>query len=264
MMEMSAVTEGRLAGKVVVVTGAARGIGLAIATEAARAGAAVAMLDRDVDVMAETASLRDLKYNVTCQICDVTKPQDWANAVAAVETALGPVTGLVNNAGVNIKHEPLAMPEAEWDRCLDINLKAAWLGSKAVLAGFVERQGGVIVNIASTHAHKIIRHSFPYPVAKHGLIGLTKALAIEYAPFGIRINAISPGYVDTRMVREGHDAAQDPPAARRATEALIPSGRIADPKEIAMVAILLLSDEARSIVASTIIIDGGRSQVYHD
>ncbi len=123
---------------------------------------------------------------------------------------------------------------------------------------------GSIVNIASVHGHKIIPHCFPYPVAKHGLIGLTKALGIEYAARGIRVNSISPGLVLTAIAEAGFAAAPDPEAERRKQTEILPNKRIGEPREIAYTALFLASDEARYINAADIRIDGGRSQLYHE
>ena len=128
----------------------------------------------------------------------------------------------------------------------------------------MERGKGSIVNIASTHAFKIIPGCFPYPVAKHGVIGLTRALGIEYAPNNVRVNAIAPGYIETQLTLDWWNAQPDPKAARQATLDLQPMKRIGQPHEVAMTAVFLASDEAPFINASCITIDGGRSALYHD
>ena len=127
----------------------------------------------------------------------------------------------------------------------------------------VAKGAGSIVNIASVHGLQIIPASFPYPVAKHGLIGLTKSLGVEYAPSGVRVNAIAPGYVDTRLCQDWWNSQPDPADARAESEALIPARRIGRPEEIGMTAVFLLSDDAPYIVATTIEIDGGRLALYH-
>jgi NAD(P)-dependent dehydrogenase (short-subunit alcohol dehydrogenase family) len=126
------------------------------------------------------------------------------------------------------------------------------------------RGAGSIVNIASVHGHKIIPGAFPYPVAKHGLIGLTRALGIEYAARGIRVNSISPGLILTPIAEAGFAAAPDPAAERRRQAELLPCKRIGEPEEVAYTALFLASDEARFINAADILIDGGRSQLYHE
>jgi NAD(P)-dependent dehydrogenase (short-subunit alcohol dehydrogenase family) len=126
------------------------------------------------------------------------------------------------------------------------------------------RQCGAIVNIASTHSFSIIPGCFPYPVAKHALLGLTRSLGIEYAARGIRVNAIAPGYIDTPIAQAYFDTFADPGAERSKAEDLHPPRRMGRPEEVAMTAMFLASDEAPFINASVITIDGGRSVMYHD
>jgi NAD(P)-dependent dehydrogenase (short-subunit alcohol dehydrogenase family) len=256
---------GRLAGKSVLVTGAAKGIGAAIARACAEAGAEVVLTDVQEDVAASAAAIaRDLpSARVHALRLDVSRREEWENVVRTLSERGIDLNGLVNNAGINVKHEPLAMPDADWDRCLDVNLRGAWYGAQAVLPQMLARGGGSIVNIASVHGHAIIPGSFPYPVSKHGLIGLTRALGVEYARRGVRVNAVSPGYVDTGLVRDWWAAQEDPVAAARATLDLIPAGRIADPREVAMTCVFLLSDEAPSITAAVLPVDGGSLAQFH-
>lgn len=166
------------------------------------------------------------------------------------------VDGLVNNAGINVKYPPLEMPEPEWDRCLETNLRGAWYGTRAVLPEMLARGSGAIVN-------RIIPGSFPYPVSKHALIGLTRALAVEYARHGIRVNAISPGYVDTALVRDWWESQPDPSVAEKSTLALIPAGHRAQPNGVAMTCVFLLSDEAPSINGVVVPVDGASLAQFH-
>ena len=247
---------GRLSGKTVIVTGAAHGIGAAVARSVAENGARVLLTDIDpagANTAAEIGKLAEF------HMLDVRDVDGWAALVAGESS----IDGLVNNAGVNVKYPPLEMPDAEWDRCLDINLRGVWNGCRAVLPTMVAKGAGSIVNIASVHGLQIIPASFPYPVAKHGLIGLTKSLGVEYAPSGVRVNAIAPGYVDTRLCQDWWNSQPDPADARAESEALIPARRIGRPEEIGMTAVFLLSDDAPYIVATTIEIDGGRLALYH-
>ena len=180
-----------------------------------------------------------------------------------VET-FGGVDILVNNAGANVFYEPLAMPEEEWERCLKLDLEAAWLCARAVLPTMLEKGAGAIVNIASCHGFRIIPHTFPYPVAKHALLGLTRSLGIEYAARGIRVNAIAPGYIETPIAEAYWNTFPDPAEEKRRAYDLHPPKRIGRPEEVAMTAVFLASDEAPFINAATITIDGGRSVLYHD
>jgi len=135
---------------------------------------------------------------------------------------------------------------------------------RAALPAMLAQGAGAIVNIASTHSSSIIPHTFPYPVAKHGLLGLTRALGIEYAARGVRVNAIAPGYIDTEIARDYWATFPDPAAERRRAELLHPPLRIGQPREVAMTAVFLASDEAPFINAACVAIDGGRSVLYHD
>jgi len=246
----------RLQGKVAIVTGSARGIGAAVAALFADEGAQVVGLDLEF-ARRSAAGIVDVT-------ADVTRPEQVASAVASTLDRFGRVDVLINNAGANVFAAPLELPDSEWDRCLELDLKAAWTVAKAVLPSMLSQGAGSIVNIASVHGHKIIPGCFPYPVAKHGLIGLTRALAIEYAPRGVRVNSISPGLILTSQTEAWLAAQPDPEAARRRQAELIPCQRIGTPGEVAYTALFLASDKARFINAADIAIDGGRLQLYHE
>lgn len=258
----------RLAGKVAIVTGAGRGIGAAIAHAFAAEGAAVVLAELDGETAVKTAREIALQHGEAAKAlaiqADVTQSASMRAAVEEAERAFGPIDVLVNNAGINVFADPLTMSDDDWRRCFAVDLDGVWNGCRAVLPGMVERGSGSIVNIASTHAFQIIPGCFPYPVAKHGVIGLTRALGIEYAPNNVRVNAIAPGYIETQLTRDWWDAYPDPEAARAHTRALSPMKRIGRPEEVAMTAVFLASDEAPFINASCITIDGGRTALYHD
>lgn len=183
--------------------------------------------------------------------------------MAAAARRIGRPDALVNNAGVNVFFEPLKLSDADWQRCLDINLKGAWNCSRAVLPGMIEEGGGVILNIASTHAFTIVPHSFPYPVAKHALIGMTKALGLEYAGRGVRVNALAPGYVRMQKVVDYWSGFPDPAAAEAETMKLHPGGRTASPEEIARAVLFMVSDECPFMNATCLTVDGGMSVLHH-
>jgi NAD(P)-dependent dehydrogenase (short-subunit alcohol dehydrogenase family) len=256
----------RLADKVALVTGAGRGIGAAIALAFAREGAAVTLAELDLDTAQQTAERIRLQTGarVMAVRTDVTQSASVQQAVGETEHAFGALDVLVNNAGINVFCDPLTMTDDDWRRCFAVDLDGVWNGCRAVLPGMVERGAGSIVNIASTHSFKIIPGCFPYPVAKHGVIGLTRALGIEYAPRNVRVNAIAPGYIETQLTHDWWNEQADPAAAKQATLDLQPMKRIGRPEEVAMTAVFLASDEAPFINASCITVDGGRSALYHD
>ena len=239
----------RLQDKVAIVTGAASGIGAATARLFSAHGAHVVGLDL------QGAASGDLLR------CDVTDPTAVADAVASVLARHGRIDVLVNNAGGDVFSDPLNDSDDDWERCIALNLKAAWQVARAVLPSMLAQGAGSIVNIASVHGQRIIPGCFPYPVAKHGLIGLTRALAIEYAARGVRVNAISPGLILVPRIEAWFERE---PGTRERQTALLPPKRIGTPEEVAYTALFLASDEARFINAADIPVDGGRSQLYHD
>ena len=166
-------------------------------------------------------------------------------------------------AVANVFFRPHEMPRSQWARCMALDLKACWATAEAVLPAMRTAGRGSIVNIASSHSFKIIPHTFPYPVAKHGLVGLTRALGIEYAAEGIRVNAIAPGYIDTQIARDYWAGFDNPVAERAKAERLHPPQGIGTPEEVAMTAVFVASDEAPFINAETIVNDGGRSALYY-
>ena len=243
----------RLQGKVALVTGAASGIGAAIARLFTSEGAQVIGLDRN----APANAIAGVDY----RLVDITDAALVATTLASVISQYGRLDVLVNNAGGDVFSEPLALTDDDWERCISQNLKGAWQLARAVLPSMLAQGAGSIVNIASVHGHKIIPGAFPYPVAKHGLIGLTRSLGIEYAARGIRVNSISPGLILVPRIEAWFE--REPGARERRTE-LLPTKRIGTPEEVAYTALFLASDEARYINATDILIDGGRSQVYHE
>jgi NAD(P)-dependent dehydrogenase (short-subunit alcohol dehydrogenase family) len=229
----------RLKDKVVLLTGAAQGIGEAIVATFASQQARLVISDIQAEKVEQVAA-------------------HWRGKGFDVQAVK------VNCAGVNVFRDPLEMTEEDWRRCFAIDLDGAWYGCKAVLPQMIEQGIGIIINIASTHSTHIIPGCFPYPVAKHGLLGLTRALGIEYAPKGIRVNAIAPGYIETQLNVDYWNGFADPHAERQRAFDLHPPRRIGQPMEVAMTAVFLASDEAPFINASCITIDGGRSVMYHD
>ena len=251
----------RLGGKIAIVTGAGQGIGEGIARKFAAEGARVIVAERDEKTGAAVAdSLTGARFIHT----DVAKEDSVAAMVAETIATVGPPDILINNAGIAVFDEPLSLTAEEWHRCFSVDLDGVWHCCKHVLPHLLEKGAGAIVNIASVHGFQIIPHCFPYPVAKHGVLGLTRALAIEYAPRGIRINAISPGYIDTPVNEWYFSTLPDPGGARRAAEELHPAKRMGTADEVAAVATLLASDEATFMIGANLVIDGGISIRFHD
>lgn len=255
---------GRLDGKRIMITGAAQGIGLAMAKAFGGEGAALLLIDLDGALLSQTAqTLKAAGVSVSEATADITDAEAVAEAVSQARREIGQINALVNNAGVNVFAEPLASTDEDWERCFDVNLKGAWNCCRTVLPGMIAEGTGVILNIASTHAFTIIQHSFPYPLAKHALLGMTKSLGLEYANRGIRVNALAPGYVATQKVIDYWNGFPDPDAARAATMRLHPGGRIASPQEIAMAALFMISDECPFMNATCLTVDGGLSVQQH-
>jgi NAD(P)-dependent dehydrogenase (short-subunit alcohol dehydrogenase family) len=212
---------------------------------------------------AEAEMLRAQGVSLGFAKADITDAAAIEAVVSQAAAEIGTLNALINNAGINVFSEPLAMTDAEWQRCFDVNLKGAWNCCRAVLPGIIEQGGGAILNIASTHAFTIIPHTFPYPLAKHALLGMTKSLGIEYAGRGVRVNALAPGYVATQKSIEYWNSFPDPEAAKAATMKLHPGGRIATAQEIALAAVFMISDECPFMNATSLTIDGGLSVLQH-
>lgn len=249
----------RLQGKTAVVTGAGQGIGKAIAHRFSAEGARVVIAEINKDQGTATSTEIETKTGnpVLFVETDVADSESIASMHKAAKDRFGTVDVLVNNAGIAVFHEPLDSSMDDWRKCMSVDLEGVWHCCRQVLPDMLEKQSGSIINIISNHSFSIIKSTFPYPVAKHGLLGLTRSLALEYADKGIAINAISPGYIDTPIADWAFNRAPDPVKERRETEAKQPVGRLGRPEEIAAVAALLASDEARFMIGENIVIDGG-------
>ncbi|HTY79225.1 MAG TPA: SDR family NAD(P)-dependent oxidoreductase [Candidatus Bathyarchaeia archaeon] len=244
----------RLTGKVALVTGAQQGIGRAIAVALARDGADVGVNFLDDGAAAEgvAGEIRSLGRRAVTVQGDVSKAASVASMVQAVVDALGPPEVLVNNAGVFPRASFLELAEREWDFVLGVNLKGGFLCAQAVARALVAaNRPGAIVNISSSAVRGDPR-GVHYSSSKAGVVGLTRAMALALAPHRIRVNAIAPGLTDTAQPRYGNTEAQ---IAERARE--IPLGRIAQPEEIAKVAVFLASEEAGWITGELVHVNGG-------
>ena len=235
---------------VVLVTGAGRGIGRATALAFASAGASVVVLDRNGTAAEETAALAG---DATAVQGDVTVAADLERAVAAAVERFGGLDWAVNNAGITLhtKVRAAEITEDEWRRVIDVNLTGVFLGMRAELPAMLERGGGAIVNISSVAG--LVGSSAAdaaYSAAKHGIIGLTKTAALDYATLGIRVNAICPGPVNTAMLGDARHM-------EAFFEKASPMERIAKPEEIAAAAVWLCSDAASFVTGAALPVDGG-------
>ncbi len=242
-----------LHGRVVLVTGAATGIGRAIALRLAHAGAAVAVnhLDNTAGAAEVVDEITRAGGRALAVAADVTHSEQIHAMVAQVQAQLGAVDVLVNNAGILQEQAFLDITEHDWDRMLAVDLKSVFLVSRAVLPAMLNRGNGVIINMASDLGILGREHFAAYSAAKAGVIGLTRAMAREFAP-AIRVNAIAPGPVNTAMVSL---ATQSPAALAKELE--IPQHRIAEPDEIAGTALFLASDLSRFYCGQVLGPNGG-------
>ena len=235
---------------IALVTGGSRGIGFATVRRLLEDGHRVCFCGRDAEV--GRAAAAELGRDARFVAADVGRERDVAALVEACTRELGPPGILVNNAGVNVHADAAAMTEHEWDAFFAIDLKAAWLCAKHVLPPMIEAGEGTIVNVSSIHAVATLPGFFPYAAAKAGLAGLTRSLALDYGPHGIRVNCVCPGFTDTRLVRDGIAISGE--AAMTAAVAL---GRIAAPEEIAATIAFLASADASYVTGATLLVDGG-------
>lgn len=239
-----------LAGQVALVTGASRGIGLAIASELADAGARIAVIDLCQEEAANAAAgLPGSGHRG--YVCDVTDGEAVDSVVAAVESDMGAIEVLVNNAGITQDNLLLRLKEEQWDKVLDINLKGGFLAARAAAKYMVRRRSGRIINIASVVGIMGNRGQANYAASKAGLIGLTKSLARELASRGITCNAVAPGYIETGMTEVLGDS------AREALANQIALGRLGKPEDVAMVVRFLAGPGAGYITGQVIVVDGG-------
>lgn len=243
-----------LDGQYAVVTGGSRGIGLAIATMLIGAGAQVTIMGRDSERLNTVAN----DIGAQSIVCDVTQPE----AVEAAFAQCGVVNILVNNAG-NAESAPFQRTTHDlWQRMLDVNLTSAYLCSQAVVGGMIERDYGRIINIASTAALTGYAYVSAYCAAKHGMLGLTRALAIELAAKGITVNAVCPGYTDTDMIAESIETiasktGRNANAVRGELEKHNPQGRLIQPEEVAHSVLWLCLPESGAITGQPITVAGG-------
>jgi NAD(P)-dependent dehydrogenase (short-subunit alcohol dehydrogenase family) len=246
----------RLKGKVALVTGAATGIGRATADRLAREGATVVAGVADEGQRAELAASASA---LDVLVLDVRSEADWDRAIGNIEARHGGIDILVNNAGV---HRPGTAPETTrevWDEVMAVNLWGTFLGSKSVLSAMRRRGGGAIVNLCSMNALVGVPGATAYSASKGGVLALTRAMAMEHVGEGIRVNCVCPGPIETPIIDVIMNRAPDPAAARAASAARVPMGRMGTPEEIAAAIAFLASGDASYMTGAAVPVDGART-----
>jgi NAD(P)-dependent dehydrogenase (short-subunit alcohol dehydrogenase family) len=244
--------------RVVVVTGGASGIGRACVREFAVRGAAVAIVDRNAHMGQEAVTeIRGTTRVVEYFNCDLTVAAEVERMASAVAGRFGGIDVLVNNAGIQRYGTVVSLSEQEWDEVLDANLKSAFLVSKYTIPHMLARGGGAIVVTGSVQSVAAQSNSAHYVASKHGLLGLTRSIALDFGRQNIRANCVLPGTIDTPMLHWAASLASDPQRVIQACDAMHIRGRIGTPEEVARVIVFLASDLASFITGAAIAVDGG-------
>jgi NAD(P)-dependent dehydrogenase (short-subunit alcohol dehydrogenase family) len=246
-------------GKVVLVTGAASGIGRGIAERFSEAGAFVAVVDINGPGLEAVAASLPRAIAITA---DVARDEDAARAVERTVAGFGHLDVLVNNAGIMLAGTIDKLSPEGWDRLINVNLRAAYLFSHYVIP-HMRGRGGAILNISSVHAFVSWPDNPAYDATKAGLLGLTHAMAVDHGRDGIRVNVICPGYIQTPLLEANFNAMPDRERTVRDVVAAHPVGRLGTPRDIAEAALFLCSDAASFITGATLVVDGGMTVVGH-
>jgi NAD(P)-dependent dehydrogenase (short-subunit alcohol dehydrogenase family) len=240
--------------EIVLVTGASQGLGRQFARVLSAHGAAVALAARQIEKLkALEAEIAEKGGRATAVAMDVTDTGSISKALDAVEAALGPVSVLINNAGIAIEKLAVEQTESDWDAVIGANLKGAYFAATEVARRMIARkQEGNIVNIASVLGFGVMKFLSPYTISKAGIIQATKAMALELAPSNIRVNALAPGYIDTEM----NHAFWATPSGEKLTKR-IPQRRVGAESDLDGAILLLASQASRYMTGSVITVDGG-------
>ncbi len=257
-MSTSTISGKEFAGKGAIVTGGAMGIGKGAAECLVREGASVVIADRDEK--AGPAAVEELTAAGGAAFfcpCDISQSKDCRRVVDETVARCGGVDVLVNNAGIQTFGGPVDTTEEVWDRTMDINLKGHWLMAKHAIPEMLKRGGGAIVNVSSVQGLASQANVVAYATSKHAMIGLTRAMAVDLARSGIRVNCVCPGTVDTPMIRWTISQDQDPARLEKILNGMHPIGRMGQPREIGEVILFLASSRASFMTGSVVTVDGG-------
>lgn len=246
------------AGKTVAVTGGGMGIGAAAARKFAQLGAAVAVLDRDAEAGSRTVTeLNRGEARVEYFQCDVSSAADVEKAFSGIRKSFGGLDVLVSNAGIQRYGKSADVTEEQFDEVLAVNLKGLFLCAKHAVAMMRERGGGAIVALGSVQSVAAIENSAAYVTSKHGLLGLVRSLALDYAADNIRVNCVLPGSIDTPMLQWAVGLSPDPDSLLAQLRDRHPLGRLGTPDEVAKAIVFLASDWASFITGAALLVDGG-------
>ena len=248
----------RFDNKVVLVTGGAMGIGLATAKKFAELGAKVAILDRDAPAGQKAAQAVGSGGRAARFVeCDVADEASVARGVKTIGEEFGGVDVLVSNAGIQRYGDVVGTSEELWNEVMDVNLKGCFHVAKAALPWMIQRGGGAIVVVASVQAFTAVGNSAAYVTAKHALLGLVRAMSLDYASRNIRVNCVCPGAIDTPMLRWAASLDAHPEKVIETCNRMHPLGRIGRPEEVANAIAFLASDWASFITGTALLVDGG-------
>ena len=248
----------QMEGKVAVVTGGAAGIGQATARKLCELGARVAILDRSAEAgQASVAALEKSGYTAAYLPCDVTVESEVKAAMAAIVARYGALHILVSNAGIQRYGDVVTTTPEIWNETMDVHVKGCFHATKYAIPAMLASGGGAIVIVASVQSFTAINNSVAYVAAKHALLGMTRAIALDFATRNIRANCVCPGAIDTPMLRAAADRTGSPEKMLESIGRMHALGRIGLPQEVANAIAFLASDDASFITGASLLVDGG-------